>query len=145
MMRATRLLPFAVPFLAVAFVTAGDAGKGSKDLKKLEGAWTIVSVQEKGEKEQRPVGDTAVFKGNKVIFSIGDEKETAKFKIDSTKKPGWFDITTGPYKGVGIYKLEGNTLKVCLNQSGKERPTAFKSEKDSPNERLFVLKRGKRE
>ena len=130
--------------LTAASVMAGDAPRDSgKDLEKLEGTWTIVSVHNQGKKEETTIGTTAVFKGKMVTFTVGDEKDTAEFKIDSSKNPGWFDITTGTYKSVGIYQMDGDMLKVCLNQSGKERPTAFKSEKDSPNQRLFILKRGK--
>jgi hypothetical protein len=51
------------------------------------------------------------------------------------------EITGGPYKSVGIYQLDGDKLTVCLNRSGKERPTTFKTSAEGPNERLFVLKR----
>lgn len=124
-------------------LAAGSPEDSKKDLKKLQGTWTIVAVEEKGKKEDKGVGTTAVFSGNKVTFTVGDEKDVTDFRVDAKKKPRWFDITGGAYKSVGIYELEGDMLKVCLNQSGKERPTAFKTEPDSPNERLFILKRGK--
>jgi uncharacterized protein (TIGR03067 family) len=138
-MKPTLLLT--LPLVLVLGVAAGDAGKS--DLDKLQGAWTIVSVQVQGMKETKPEGDTVVFAGNKVTFTIGGEKDVTDFKIDATRKPKWFDIPSGAYKSVGIYELKDDTLRVCLNQTGKDRPTALKSEKDTPNERLFVLRRAK--
>lgn len=125
----------------VSAVGAGDSSSG--DLKKLQGTWTIVYIENQGKKEDGPADSSVVFSGNQVTFAIGSDKDTTDFKIDSSKKPGWFDITGGDYKSIGIYQMDGETLKVCLNQSGKERPTAFKTEKGTANERLFVLKKGK--
>lgn len=141
-MKTATLLALPVAFLLATGTPGGDK-EAKKGLDKLEGTWTIVSVENKGKKEKEAMGDIAVFSGNKVTFTIGGDKDTADFKLDPAKAPKWFDITSGAYKSVGIYKLEGDTLTVSLNQSGKERPTAFQSEADSPNERLFVLRRVK--
>jgi uncharacterized protein (TIGR03067 family) len=57
-------------------------------------------------------------------------------KIDTSKKPKTMDIigAEGPNKGktfLAIYELNGDTLRVCYNLGGKERPAEFKTTKDS--------------
>jgi uncharacterized protein (TIGR03067 family) len=51
-------------------------------------------------------------------------------KLDPSKKPAHVDavVTEGEDKGntmVGIYELKGNTLKVCFDPQGKQRPSGF--------------------
>ena len=41
---------------------------------------------------------------------------------------------------LGVYKLEGDTLKVCMGGFGKKRPTEFKAKADS-KQSMYVLKR----
>jgi uncharacterized protein (TIGR03067 family) len=67
--------------------------------------------------------------------------------VDVAKKPKTIDITftEGPEKGktiVGIYELEGDTYKVCINVNGKERPKEFAAKAGSGHG-LEVLKREK--
>jgi uncharacterized protein (TIGR03067 family) len=52
--------------------------------------------------------------------------------VDATKSPKQLDIkgTDGPNKDktlLCIYTLDGDTLTVCYDLSGKARPTEFKS------------------
>ena len=42
----------------------------------------------------------------------------------------------------GIYKLEGNTLTLCIGRRGKPRPTSFDVSTESPGT-VYVLKRAK--
>ena len=67
-------------------------------------------------------------------------------KFDPDKKPPQVDavVTEGEDKGntmLGIYELKGDTMKVCFDPTGKERPTSF-----TPNEGQFggVVKRAKK-
>src|SRR5207253_2670118 len=43
----------------------------------------------------------------------------------------------------GIYRLNGDELLICINRTGKERPTAFRS--DGPGSTLYVFKRERKE
>ena len=65
--------------------------------------------------------------------------------LEATKKPQWIDLTEGDLTTLGIYKLEGDNLKVCFSEvpqgpKGK-RSTAFESKPDSVNDILIILKR----
>ncbi len=42
----------------------------------------------------------------------------------------------------GIYQFEGDTVKFCTNEKGKDRPTAFGTSKDD-DRTLVVIRRKK--
>jgi uncharacterized protein (TIGR03067 family) len=68
-----------------------------------------------------------------------------EYKVDAKKNPSTIDITAGrgPATGMaGIYKLDGDTLTMCLSMTGGDRPTAFESP-DGSRVVLMVLKRVK--
>jgi uncharacterized protein (TIGR03067 family) len=53
----------------------------------------------------------------------------ATAKIDATKKPKEIELVVGKGKAfLGIYKLEGETLTLCIGDQ-KTRPTEFESKK----------------
>jgi uncharacterized protein (TIGR03067 family) len=69
------------------------------------------------------------------------------FVLDPGKKPKTIDIkfTEGPEKGntsLGIYELDGDTLKICLTITAKDRPTEFAAKAKSGHG-FEVLKREK--
>lgn len=133
-------------------VAADDDAK--KDLEALKGNWTVVSAERDGKKltdEQLKdvmltldgTGKATVKKGDQVLFD-------GTIKIDPTKKPKALDTTQtsdGENKGktlLGIYELDGDTLKICTAEpAGKDRPTEFSSKPGSGNF-LRVYKREKK-
>jgi uncharacterized protein (TIGR03067 family) len=63
---------------------------------------------------------------------VGSEPDKGTFKLDPSAKPKAIDITgtEGPNKGKtipAIYELTDDTLTVCYNLGGKDRPTEFKT------------------
>src|SRR5205809_896176 len=122
--------------LAAAFLLLG-ADKPADDIKKemaqLEGEWTMVS----GERDGQPVPESFI-KSGKRVFKDGESTVTfgdtlfmkAKVSIDPTKKPKTidYDIIDGPTKGkkvLGIYEIDGDTVKFCFAAPDKDRPTEF--------------------
>ena len=89
-------------------------------------------------------------KGDKYKFSMGEMEEEGTIKIDAAKKPATldFEITAGNDKGknqVGIYKIDGDTMTICLAQPGVDkRPTDFTSTEDNGHI-LVTIKRKKKE
>ncbi len=85
------------------------------------------------------------FKGDKMSHGgAGGRTEEATFTLDATQQPKTLDMTptTGPDKGksiLGIYELDGDTLKICAAKPETARPKAFKDGKEA------VLLRLKRE
>jgi uncharacterized protein (TIGR03067 family) len=147
---------------------ADDAKKDAikEEIKKLQGTWAMVSGESDGEK----LTPEKVKQIPKVVLVFADEglsfRKYARgpdappqvvlkgdFKIDPSQKLKTIDITiTGDInedkdKGkiqLGIYELDGDSLKVCVAEPGdKGRPKEF-STKAGTRHMLFVLKREKR-
>jgi uncharacterized protein (TIGR03067 family) len=71
-----------------------------------------------------------VLKDESYVLSIGDQLDKGTVKLDASKTPKTIDImgTEGPNKGrtiLAIYELQGDTLRVCYDLGGKERPKEF--------------------
>ncbi len=112
----------------------------ARELKAMAGSWRPVATENNGYKASE--GDltgilwirdadgkwTARRNGKAVV-------EWAVKKIDPTQNPKTIDIevAAGPYKGVvylGIYELDGDTLRICFAMPDKpERPTDFSAAK----------------
>jgi uncharacterized protein (TIGR03067 family) len=129
-------------FYALGLVVAGetstradDKADVEKELKKFHGIWTFESVEAGGKKA--PADDlkglTITFAGDKYTVKKGDEViQIGTQKLDPSKSPKTIDVTVteGLKKGatmLGIYEIDGDTLKVCFDEEGKKRPTEFKS------------------
>jgi uncharacterized protein (TIGR03067 family) len=114
---------------------ADDKADVEKELKKFQGTWTFESVEGGGEKQPADGFKDMVitFEGARHTVKKGDEVVQAGTQtIDPSKSPKAVDVTLteGPNKGavmLGIYEIDGDTLKVCFDPAGKKRPTEFKS------------------
>jgi uncharacterized protein (TIGR03067 family) len=114
---------------------ASDTPNGNlsmNELKKLQGTWRMLTLEMDGA--PMPAGAVA---GAKIIVE-GDQFTTsgmgAAYKgtmtIDATKTPKTLDMafTEGPERGntsLAIYEVNGDSWKICLGLTGKERPKAF--------------------
>ena len=70
---------------------------------------------------------------------------SGKMVVDPSASPRTFDLLfeTGPESGkrsLGIYELDGDTWKICLGLTGKNRPTKFASAPGTGHA-LEILKR----
>jgi uncharacterized protein (TIGR03067 family) len=109
------------------------------DAKLLEGKWTPTSAEIAGAKF--PEAEL-----KKISLQIADGKYTVEFgaavdkgtvKIDAAAKPKAMDIvgTEGPNKGktmLAIYEVKDDTLRICYDLTGKNRPTEFATSKEMP-------------
>src|SRR5262249_17881493 len=125
-----------------------DAAK--KELEKFQGTWKFVSVEQDGKplpKGEEP--QTITFQGDKFAVKRGDQViQAGTQKLDPGKKPKTVDatVTEGEGKGttmLGIYEMEGDTLKACFDPQGKKRPTEFKTTAGS-GYILVVIKRAEK-
>jgi uncharacterized protein (TIGR03067 family) len=121
-------------------VGADDAEEAvKKDLKKLQGDWSMVSATQDGETAPKDLvkGSKRVCKDDELTVTI-DERlyMKAKIVIDPAKKPRAIDytVTEGFNKGkklLGIYELDGDTVKFCFARPGKDRPKDFSADTGS--------------
>ena len=128
-------------FFTLGLLVSGGAGANGptdveKELKKFQGVWTFESVESGGKKLSANLFEkmTVRFEGDKYSVLMGDMVvEVATQKLDPSRSPKAVDstVTDGPNKDkvyLGIYEIDGDTLKVCFDEAGKKRPTAFKTE-----------------
>ena len=128
--------------MACSLVTAVDISSRQED-KTIEGRWRLESVEENGKPvdlgEHRP---RWVIKGNTVRYA---GEPLAELKLDASSSPKCIDLNwTKPKRSYeGIYSLDGETLKLCINrdtEGAKDRPQDFATEGKS-NLRLLTFKR----
>ena len=122
-----------------------------KELTQLEGEWVMVSGERDGQAlpEEYVKTATRVAKDGVSTVTIGGMVVMkSKYTIDPAKKPKAidFEATEGEAKGnklVGIYELDGDTLKFCLAPADKDRPTEFTA-KEGSGRTMSVWKRAKK-
>jgi uncharacterized protein (TIGR03067 family) len=143
------IVPVFTVLVLGSVVGAQDAIK--KEMTQLEGEWSMVSGKANGfsmPKETVKSGKRVAKDGETTITIGGQVYFKAKISIDPTKKPRAIEytMTEGPTKGkthLGIYELDGDTVKFCFAAPGKDRPTEFTAEEGS-DRTLSVWKRDKK-
>jgi uncharacterized protein (TIGR03067 family) len=128
-----------VPLLLVFSLTSiAWSGAGAQDAKQIQGTWVPLSAELGGKALPDDVRKSIklVLKADTYVVTAGKEPDEGKCKIDPTKTPKTLDITgtKGPNMGKTfpcIYELNGDTLRVCYDLSGKARPTEFKTTEGS--------------
>jgi uncharacterized protein (TIGR03067 family) len=102
-----------------------------RDLQQLRGTWIAVDIEHDGGKETPQGGLKWIFQGDTYEIWIGKQKmETNRVTLDPTRTPGTIEMKlVGGSKGsprvTGIYALEGDTLKVCYDLTGRGYPGEF--------------------
>ena len=140
--------------IGILLLAVGDPGvaqDAKKETAQLEGEWTMVSGEIDGQSMPEEMRKTArrVVKDGETTVTIGDRLfMKARFSIDPAKKPKTIDytMTGGPTEGktqLGIYELDGDTVKFCFSAPGKDRPTEFTT-KEGSGRTLSVWKRAKK-
>jgi len=142
--------------LALAILRAADAPKaaGLDDDKALQGSWVIDSAEFKATRSPELVGSTLTFAAGKVSLSRKDKERPSQsaYVLRPSSSPKEIELTplddSGKADGSktirGIYRLEGDTLRICMNDRAGPDPTPveFKTDKYS-NDVLLVLTRQK--
>ena len=110
---------------------------------ELEGTWRLVSVEGNGKALPLTAGHPRwAIRGDKVQYG-GEDLATLTADLASTPKTLDLKFVSPSREFEGIYAIEGDTLKVCLNTQAdgvKERPLVF-STKGKESWRLLVFKR----
>ena len=136
--------------LTVAVAAPLPRDRPKKEPPSVVGEWVRVGHTEAGaavppDRETHRQVFTADGRWN---YSYGAHKGAAglTFVADPRQSPPTIDINPGPggipnsYRG--IYKVEGDTLTLCLVSGDRDRPRSFESTPDRPTT-IWVFKRVK--
>jgi uncharacterized protein (TIGR03067 family) len=139
-MRARTFLIFALTGLLLGAAAPGD------DAQKILGTWKVISAEDSGRRApEESIKDMRwTVSKDTITYHVASRTTQWSYKLDPSKKPKWVDLVEGGRTRLAIYDVNGDTLRVCFAEgSQKERPTAFESKPNSPNDVLIVLKREK--
>jgi uncharacterized protein (TIGR03067 family) len=129
-------LALACALLASALLAVAAARPdAAADLKSLVGKWELVKAELGGNDVTAGLkyADFQIRPGGAYTVKFVGDPDEGTFAVDPAKTPRQMDIKTGktgPHEGKtvrAIYKLDGDTLTVCYELSGGDRPTAFKT------------------
>ena len=118
-----------------------------EELKKLQGAWELVSYESKSGKNKQVRGRLKI---EKDAFSLwgGHGGIRGTLVIDPVAKPKSWDFhCKGKMKETvfrGIYELDADTLRLCFGRDESKRPAAFPGKSGSKEDfSLYVFHRVK--
>ena len=127
-----------VVVLAAVAADGNSLGQERKDaggavLKQIQGTWKFASQEVDGKSRTKDelAKQTITFEGDKwTVRRDGKVIQAGTHKFGPDKKPPQVDavVTEGEDKGntmLGIYELKADTMKVCFDPKGKERPADF--------------------
>jgi uncharacterized protein (TIGR03067 family) len=126
---AIGLAVLAVPLLSAAIF--GQAA--ADDEKKLQGEWTVISMDVFGKSVPADKLPKAILvvKGDLWQKPVGEKRVQFRFKLHADKDPKQIDINGAGATWPAIYNLAGDVLTVCEAQksiaAGGKRPTEFKA------------------
>jgi uncharacterized protein (TIGR03067 family) len=150
---------FAFGILLSVAVLALALGCGKKDNTasgggaSLEGTWILNGMEILGEKapaeeiNKEPESDrTLKVTADKMIFTKRGKEDPSTYTIDKSKTPAHIDLVGKKEGGKeekahGIYKIEGDTLTLCIAESDNpdDRPKEFKTEKDAKRLSMVMI------
>lgn len=125
------LIVGAVAGLPATFAQGDKDALAERELKAMAGTWKeisrqrngqLVATDELGTMTQDELGSAAAGGGDR--FGL-----TYTVRIDPTASPKTIDyiVTGGAVVRLGIYELNGDTLRICLARPGAARPKEFAS------------------
>jgi uncharacterized protein (TIGR03067 family) len=128
--------------LCVVFLLGADTkDDGKKDAEKLQGKWVVKSAERGGkavdlDKEEH-VPKSITIKGDTFTMDTKNGEHKGSFKVGREDKLKTIDMTPDDPNEKdrvlkAIYRLEGDTLTICVNE-GKlsERPTEISAKEGS--------------
>ena len=147
----TRALVLIGCWITCSSVTLGQKpNEAAADLKAMIGKWKVEKAEMAGMDATDFAKDVAleIGEGGKYTVLILGQKDAGTVTVDPTKKPAEMDIkgAEGPNKGKtfrAIYKLDGDTLIICYELGGGDRPAKFET-KENTQRMLATYKREKK-
>jgi len=108
----------------------------------LKGEWQIVRSEHLGRpRAQLANNSQMVFTESQVSINAGQGGFTRSYRLDESKSPATIDLTADDGTWPGIYRLDGDTLTICLRITAGLRPRVFNSSADDQDLMLFICRR----
>ena len=135
-----KVLEFVVALVVTGPCAAVYADDGVNDeLKRHQGIWTATSSTFDGQRAPEAIARSIrrIVSDNHVVWERNGKRFAGtKIELDSTRNPKSIDVIPdgGQNRGervLGIYKLEGDRLTICMARAGQQRPGEFKADKGS--------------
>lgn len=129
----------AIPFTALILMVAVQAQQTEDDQKRIQGKWKVVQAEVDGK--DVPIDKIKyaryTFERDKLV-SEGAKREEKNYKLITTANPKAFDLTfpSPVTKGKtetwpGIYRFTRDGLVLCFSNTGKTRPSEFRTRANS--------------
>jgi uncharacterized protein (TIGR03067 family) len=123
------------------------AARAADDLQAMSGTWKPAKAELAGQPLPPPVLMAIALKMDGANYEVivvtekGPSPDKGTVTIDPVAKPKGMTVTgvTGPNAGKtfpAIYELTGDTLRICYDLSGANRPTEFKT---APGTKLYLV------
>ena len=132
---------FALVYFASSLCAPGAADDdiGKQELKRHQGTWIATSSTFDDQKAPEEIVRSIkrIVTDDHVVWQRdGKQFAGTKIVLDPTKEPNTIDVIPdgGPNRGeriLGIYKLDRDTLTICMAAPGQPRPKEFRAEKGS--------------
>lgn len=134
----------------VTTAAAPDGAADPKDQDRLQGSWTSVSAEREGRADGSLLGHQLVIAKDTFTIRFQDKiLFNGTYTLDSSQQLRTIDFKHAGHdlRGktwLGIYKLEGDTLRICDNAGALEskRPAGFDTAPKSGRV-LIVFKRNR--
>jgi uncharacterized protein (TIGR03067 family) len=118
------------------------------DLKAMQGAWTVASLESEGTElpEEEISKLVLTIKDNAyTLVKEGEQQDAGHLTVEPSRQPKQMDVRPGndPEHGrmlPAIYELKGDTFRFCCAIKDADRPTKFATKPDSGHI-LVVYKR----
>jgi RNA polymerase sigma factor (sigma-70 family) len=127
--RAAGLLMVA-GLVAVALLWLLPGRKAQTDAERLQGTWKAARVWIRGQ--EVPAGNLEmIFAGDRVTWQADFMPPlVGTFRLDPGKDPKEIDrFFPNGAKDLGIYRLDGDHLQLCIDTEGRERPASLSRER----------------
>lgn len=133
--------------LSACLLSSGSWGDDAGDRRKLEGTWQGFIAEPRGERPGPVRFSEVVIGPERIRATRGDGTSMGEgtYRLGSTGRMRTLDSmgTAGEPRGksfLGIYEVQGDTLRWCVSNPGRPRPEEFAS-RPGGGQFLLVLKR----
>jgi uncharacterized protein (TIGR03067 family) len=138
-MLMNRLVQVAMVLFVSCLAARAEEPSKRKELARHQGEWLVVSFERNGEVTAKEITDTImrVVENDHVVWKReGKSFAGTSMVLDPNAEPPTIDLLPdgGPARDKrvrGIYKLQGDTLTICVADPDSPRPLKFSAPKGS--------------